>query len=77
MRLISFEKNDITKDYEITIKDWRGTRVYVGDCTVWRDRDTGRRPGTTWEGILADIWASEKRKLKLLNGSLKTKDGDK
>lgn len=31
-------------------------RVFVGECTVWRDKETGKRPGTVMEGWLWEVW---------------------
>lgn len=48
-------------DQKITIKRrflfWTWEETYVGDCTVWYNVKTGRRPGTAMEGRLADIAA--------------------
>lgn len=31
------------------------TRTFEGECTVWHDIKTGRRPGTVIEGRLSEI----------------------
>ena len=47
---------------------WKKTinRTFEGDCTVWHDIETGRRPGTAIESRLSEMaWLKEYKENKI------------
>jgi hypothetical protein len=48
---------EITMTFRRFFMPWRTyTRTFRGDCTVWHDVETGKRPGTMTEMRLCELW---------------------